>query len=156
MKKLLILLLLTGTIWSCNNHKPAGNKNFNNLSEADEHQAGPTTEKLELNKGAKWKVDNTTNNNINNLKFILEKFDNGSDKSLPAYKKTQSDLEKGLNKTISECKMNGADHQALHKWLEPFIVQLTKFKQAATVHLAAETLKVIHVQVNLYGQYFAL
>lgn len=156
MKKLLTLLLLTGTIWSCNNHRPAGNKNFNTPSEADEHHSEAKGEKLELNNGAKWTVDNTTNNNVNNFKLILEKFDNGGDKTLSAYKKTQSDLQNGIDKMIGECKMKGADHLALHKWLEPLMSYVTKFKQAPTAPDAAEALKVIQAQVNLYSQYFKL
>jgi len=156
MKKLLTLLLLTGTIWSCNNHKRAENKNFNNPAETDEHHSKGTGEKLELNNGAKWKVDSTTNNNTNSLKLIFEKFDNRSDKSLAAYKKTQGDLQKGIDKMISECKMNGPDHEALHKWLEPLINQVAKFKQTSTVHDADEALKGIRAQVSLYSQYFEL
>ena len=155
MKKLLILLLLTGTIWSCNNHKPTENKNFNSPSETEEPHS-EATEKLELNNGAKWTVDNITNNNINNLKLILEKFDNGTDKSLSAYKKTQDDLQKGLDKMIAECKMKGPDHEALHKWLEPLIDQVTKIKQVSTVPDADEALNGIRAQVTLYSQYFEL
>lgn len=156
MKKLLILLLLTSTIWSCNNDKLAENKNFNNPSEKDEHHSKATGEKLELNNGAKWKVDSTTNNNINNLKLIFEKFDNRNDKSLAAYKKNQDDLQKGLDKMIIECKMKGPDHEALHKWLEPLIDQVTKLKQVSTVPDADDALKGIRAQVSLYSQYFKL
>ena len=154
MKKLLTVLLLTGTIWSCNNHKTAENKNFNNPSNTGEHHSAIKGGQLELNNGAKWKVDRVTNNNINNLRLVLEKFDNGSDKSFSAYKKTQNDLQQGIDKIISECKMKEANHLALHKWLEPLIAQATKFKQASAVPDAAEALKAIEAQVNLYGQYF--
>ena len=153
MKKLLILILLTGTIWSCNNHKP---KNFNNAPGAGESRSVATSEQLELNNGVKWKADSTTNNNINNLKLIFEKFDNRSDRSLAGYKKAQDDLQKGLDKIIAECKMKGPDHEALHKWLEPLIDQVTKFKQVSAVPDADEALKGVRTQVNLYARYFAL
>ena len=156
MKKLLTLILLAATIWSCNNHKPAKNKNYNNISEAEEHHPEATDERLKLNNGAKWKADSITNNNINDLKRIIKKFDGGSDRSLSAYKKTQKDLKKGIEKMVAECKMKGADHLALHKWLQPLMVQVTNFKQESSTPYAAEALNAIQDQVNLYGQYFEL
>jgi len=154
MKKLLIPLLLIVALLACNNHKPVKNKNYNNPVEADEHHAGVTNEKLELNNGAKWKADTTTNNNVNDLKRILTKFYSGSDKSLSAYKKAQSHLQQGIDKMTAECKMEGPDHIALHKWLEPLLVRVTAFKQAPNPPAAAEALKAIQDQVSLYGQYF--
>ena len=156
MKNLLTPLLLIVSLWACNNHKPAENKNFNNPVETDEHQPGATDEKLELNNGAKWKVDLSTDSNVKEIQAILKKFDSGSDKSLPAYKKAQTDLQQGLNKMIAECKMTGPDHQALHKWLEPLMARVAKLKQASTGPDAAEALNAIRVQVNLYNQYFEL
>jgi hypothetical protein len=154
MKKLLTMVLLAGTIWSCNNHKPEKSKNFNNISEAEEHHPEATDEKLELNNGAKWKVDGITHNNVNSLKLIIKEFDKGNDKSLSAYKKTQSDLQKGIEKMIAECKMQGANHLALHKWLEPLMVQVADFKKESATPYAAEALNGIQTQVTLYDQYF--
>lgn len=156
MKKLLTPLLLIAALWACNHHKLAGNRNFNNPVEADEHRPRATDEKLELNNGVKWKVDLSTNDNVNEMEVILKKFDSGNDKSLSAYKKAQTDLQQGINKMIAECKMTGPDHQALHKWLEPLMTRVTKLKQASTRPDAAEALNAIHAQVNLYSQYFEL
>lgn len=154
MKKLLILLLLAGTLWSCNNHKTAENKNLPNPSEVAEHQFGETNEKLILNNGVKWKVDMSTSNNVRDLQIIIEKFNSGSDRSFIAYKKAQGDLQHGLDKMIIECKMKGPAHHALHQWLEPLIEQVTKFKQVASVSEAVASLKGIQEQLNRYNQYF--
>ena len=156
MKKLLALLVLILTLLACNNHNPVKNKNYNKTVEADEHHGEAPNEKLELNNGAKWKADSTTNKNVNGLKFILTKFDKGSDRSLSAYKKAQSDLQQGIDKMIAECKMEGPDHLALHKWLEPLIDRVTALKQAPTEAVAAENFKAIQAQVALYDQYFEL
>jgi len=156
MRKILTVLLFAGAIWACNNNKPGENKNYNNPVEADEHHSGAASGKLELNKGAKWKTDSTTDQNVNHLKLILTKFDNGGDKSLSAYKKAQNDLQHGIDKMIAECQMEGANHLALHKWLEPLVARMTVFKRALTETAAAEDLKGIQAQVNLYSQYFEL
>jgi len=153
MKKLLIILLLTGTLWACNNHNPSTNKETINVSEAD-HQHEIISEKLVLNNGAKWKADSTTTNNVKNLLAIIEAFNSEADKSLTSYKKTAADLQQGLDKMISECKMQGPDHEALHKWLEPMIEQVAKLKQATIETDAGKFLEAIHAQVNRYTQYF--
>jgi hypothetical protein len=55
---------------------------------------------------------------------------------------------------IRECKMQGPDHEALHKWLEPLMEQVSTLKQAATVAAAGQAFNVIQSQVNRYDQYF--
>ena len=154
MNRLLTILLLANFLWACNNHTHSENKEAISPSEADHHQHETTTEKLVLNNGAKWKADSNTNSNVNNLLVIIENFDSGTDKSLVAYMEAAAYLQKGLDKMISECKMQGPDHEALHKWLEPLIEQVRKFKQASTEADAAQSLDAIHAQVNLYAQYF--
>jgi hypothetical protein len=154
MKKLLTPLLLIVALLACNT--PKSNKNYNKTAEADEHHAEAANEKLELNNGAKWKADSTTNNNVNNLKLILTKFDSGSDRSLSAYKKVQSDLQQGIDKMIAECKMEGPNHTALHKWLEPLIDRVAALKQAPDEPASAGALKAVRAQADLYDQYFEL
>ena len=154
MNKLLTILLLTNFMWACNNHRHSENKEAINSTEADHHQQESTTEKLILNNGAKWKADSTTNNNVKNLLVIIEAFNSGADKSLATYKKAADDLQQGLDKMIRECKMQGPDHDALHKWLEPLIEQVAKLKQASTEAGAAKLFEAIHAQVKLYLQYF--
>ncbi|HAL83474.1 MAG TPA: hypothetical protein DCO83_15580 [Mucilaginibacter sp.] len=148
--------MLTGTLWSCNNPRHAENKDVSDTSEAKNHQHGQASEKLVLNNGVKWRVDLSTNSNVRNLQEILKKSNNGSGQSLPAYKKTQEDLQHGIDKMIIECKMKGPDHEALHKWLEPLIAQVAELKQASTVPDAASALKAIDAQADLYNQYFEL
>lgn len=147
MRKILTVLLLAGIIWPCNNHKSGEHKNFNKPMEVDERLTA-TDEKLELNNGAKWKADSTTNNNVNNLKLILKKFDKASDKSLSAYKMAQRDLQEGIDKMIAECKMEGPNHLALHKWLEPLMGQVTELKTAGTVPGADKILNAINGQMS--------
>ena len=59
-----------------------------------------------------------------------------------------------LNKLISECKMTGADHDALHKWLEPLIGEMGKLKKSTNEQEAAGIVKEIDEQLKLYTQYF--
>jgi len=123
---------------------------------AGKYQNEISSEKLVLNNGAKWKVDRITNNNVNNLKQILKGFDNRADRSLKAYKKAGDDLQNGLTKMINECRMQGPNHLALHKWLEPLMVQVAKLKQASTNAAAAKSINFIGLQLNRFNQFFEL
>jgi hypothetical protein len=151
MKKSITLLLLASMLFACNNPQHTENKKAAQPAAA-QHEAGP--EELVLNKGAKWKVDHITGENVTNLKAIMAGFVSGNDKTLPAYKKVDDDLQNGLEKMIRECKMQGPDHEALHKWLEPLMEQVSTLKQAATVAAAGQAFNVIQSQVNRYDQYF--
>jgi hypothetical protein len=156
MKNLLTLLLLTGILSACNHTPPIIKKELNDSSEKSMSGQETAKEKLTLNNGAKWKVDTGTNNNAIGLKGIIERFQQGNDHSLTAYKYTQDVLQRRLNKMISECKMTGQEHEALHRWLEPLISQVQKLNQTNTVPDAARTMAAFDVQVNLYTQYFEL
>lgn len=154
MNKLLIILLVTNLLWACNNPRHSDNIEASDSIESHHQPIEMTAEKLSLNNGVRWKVDSTTNGNAKNLLFIVEKFDPGPEKSMTEYQQVAVDLQLGLNKMIGECKMKGADHQALHKWLEPLIQQVTVFKQASTKEDAVRSLEDIHTQLNLFAKYF--
>ena len=156
MNRLLTILLITNFIWACNSHRYSDNKEAIDSGKADHHQHEIISENLVLNNGVKWKADNTTNNNVKYLLAIIEEFNNGTAKSLSADKKVADDLQKGLDKMIGECKMQGRGHDALHRWLEPLIEQVAKLRQASTEADAAKSLEAIHAQVSLYAQYFEL
>jgi phage tail tube protein FII len=122
--------------------------------ETEHHQEVGIENKLQLNNGAKWKADLTTNGNVHELLDIFEVFHRGSDKSMASYNKTAIDLEHGIDKMIRECRMKGPDHEALHLWLEPLLNKLNEFKNAPTVEEADRLFVVLQSQVNMYSQYF--
>ncbi len=152
MIRILTILLLAGCL-SCNSQSSSESKEAI-AKDTGLHENNNSSEKLALNSGAKWKADSTTNNNVKNLLAIIEVFRSGADKSLTGYKKAADNLQQGLDKMISECKMQGPDHDALHKWLEPLIGQVATLKQASTEVGADKLFEAIHAHVNLYTQYF--
>ena len=154
MKKLFITtFMLTGVLLACANKLNAKNITaINTLPAKLQHEI--SSEKLTLNNGAKWKVDRTTSSNVNNLKLIVNGFNKSTDRSLKAYKKAGDGLQNGLAKMIKECRMQGPDHLALHKWLEPLMAQVAKLKQATTNAAAAQSLNFIQLQLNRYNQFF--
>ncbi|HRF19060.1 MAG TPA: hypothetical protein PK977_12880, partial [Chitinophagaceae bacterium] len=63
-------------------------------------------------------------------------------------------LQSGLDKMISECRMKGPDHDALHKWLEPLIGQVKKLNETEKPEESAQQLTAITQQIQLYFQFF--
>lgn len=153
MKIILLTAILSIFAISCNNDQQSSTEKEPTSTEAKhEHEEGAA--KLELNKGAKWKADSNTNNNVQNLRTIVERLNNSNDKTLNAYHSAGSDLQAGLDKMIAECKMEGPDHDALHKWLEPLISNVSALKKSTNEKEASEIIKETDEHLKLYAQYF--
>src|SRR4051812_34369337 len=107
MKILITIILLTIALFTSNAHSS--------------YQHEPVSGKLVLNHGAKWKVDKPTSNNVGHLQQIVKA---GNVKTLKDYHQTGKALQAGITTMIKECRMQGADHLALHKWLEPLMQKI--------------------------------
>jgi hypothetical protein len=120
---------------------------------ADQHEHNLPAESLRLNNGVKWKADSSTNNNVEALQAIVEQF-TSTEKTLGTYKQLGTTLQSGLDKMISECRMKGPDHDALHKWLEPLIGQVKKLNETEKPEESAQHFSAITQQIQLYFQFF--
>lgn len=151
MKKIVTMLLVTGLLLACN----SGNDNKGNtdsISTEENHQDHEKkSEGLILNNGAKWKADSTTLLNVALLENIVSA---AKKESLENYIQTATQLQDGLNKMITECKMKGADHDALHQWLEPLMEKTRDLKKATSTENAAAIMSEIDKHLNLFAQYF--
>lgn len=149
MNKLPVLLFATLLLLACNIQNKYEKSASSTQATHEEH-----TEKLaglNLNNGAKWKTDTATFENAISLQKIVSVT---KTESLPEYLQTAAALQDGLNKMVSECKMSGADHEALHHWLEPLLEQTKQLQQATTKEIAVAALINIEKQLNLFTQYF--
>lgn len=151
MKKIFIFLMAAIFLFGCNfktgeEKKSATYTAAENHKEHEEKVAG-----LVLNDGAKWKADSTTLLNVallHNIVSLVKK------QSLENYLQTSNQLEAGLSKMVNECKMKGADHDALHHWLEPLIEKTKDLKKVSSIENAATILSEMEKQINLFPQYF--
>ena len=154
MIRVITLLLLTAFLYACNNEQYYDKKEITVLEEVSQHAHEANKAELILNRGAKWKADSITNDNVKKLRAIVENFNAGTDKSMVAYQQTATNLQHGQDRLVRECKMTGSDHTALHKWLICLIEKIAQFSQSATQASSAQSLKAIHTQIELYAQYF--
>ena len=151
MKKITVLLMLISFMLACHSEtdtavvekvEPVGIKH----EKLEEKSAG-----LVLNNGARWKADSITKRNVSLLQTILSH----ASKNSPAnYSQTAIQLEDGLTKMVSECKMKGEDHEALHHWLLPLMQKTKDLKSAGSAEKAAPVLKEIEAHIMLFAQYF--
>jgi len=141
-------LLYTSLLFACN-QTPDKSKDDKHVN----HDIKQTTE-LALNNDAKWKADSVTNHNVANLRSIADNFKLKSTPSVSKYQKLSADLNTGLNKMIKECKMIGADHDALHLWLQPILKENTELKNNTDTEIAGTIFKSIDKRLDNYNNYF--
>ena len=98
---------------------------FNQSQDKHENEASES-KSLQLNDGKKWKLDETTRTNIAAIKSIL------ADSSTENLSTLAVNLTKHTDKLVSECKMEGPDHAALHIWLEQWLEHLRDIKTSGT------------------------
>ena len=158
MKKLLILFLCTSLLWACNDDNKS--TEIKNASEHADHKADSSHQQktgehaLALNNGKKWDGDESTNQNVEALKSIITPFGQKENRTMEDYSVLAADLQAGLDKMVKECRMKGADHDALHLWLEPLMKDVADLKNSKTENEAASLFTKINEQVNIYNSYF--
>jgi len=152
MKTFLLLLISASLLWACNNTE--ANKQTAVNPEAEIHQHGEATAALSLNNGAKWNSDESTTKNVATLEEIVSRFKAKDGKELAAYTAVGNDLQVALNTLVSECRMKGEDHEALHHWLEPLLAKVKTLQQATSNEEASALFGAVDEQLNLYQSYF--
>lgn len=151
MKKILAVLLVTSFMMACNSGDDKEKAAATDPAAETQHEQEQKATGLVLNNGTKWKADSTTLLNVS----LLQKIVSGAKKeNLDNYTQTATLLQGGLNKMVNECKMKGADHDALHQWLEPLMEKTKDLKKATSTENAAATLNEIDQHLKLFAQYF--
>lgn len=148
MNKTIVILMLAGSLWACNTGAASDPETQEQVHE-HEHTA-----ELVLNNGEKWKADAATNENVADLQNMVQQFYAGQHTNLPDYQVLNRDLQKGLDKMIRECKMQGPDHDALHLWLEPLLKDVNELKDAGDIATAEKLFHAIDEKLRAYTGYF--
>ena len=151
MKKIPVLLSLISLLLACHSQSIKALDAREDSAVVNQREVDESSAALLLNNGARWKADSLTKSNVSLLQAIVSK----SAKNAPAnYGQTATLLQDGLTKMVNECKMHGADHEALHHWLLPLMQKTKELKAAASAENAAHLLKEIEEHITLFAQYF--
>ncbi|HET9431985.1 MAG TPA: hypothetical protein VFO70_12460, partial [Chitinophagaceae bacterium] len=122
MKIITLFLLVVMSFWACKSGDAETESTpVKDSVTREEHSKEEGGTAISLNNGAKWNADSSTNNNVADLQIIAASFKKTGKQDLNAYHSLGNDLQSGLDKLISECRMKGPDHEALHHWLEPVL-----------------------------------
>lgn len=159
MKRLFFIFLSTIFLFACNQANEAPVKNEAAAHDHAAPVAEPTAQAenlLTLNNGAKWKSDLNTDKNVKVLKTTAEDFKNKENPGVDDYHTVANNLGEGLTTMINECKMKGADHDALHHWLEPLLKENKDLKATADAASGSALFNSINTRLNAYQDYFEL
>ncbi|MEO6819489.1 MAG: hypothetical protein ABI266_00420 [Ginsengibacter sp.] len=150
-----LFILFAAVLFSCNQEvKPPAFDAHAGHDHADELAQSTQGEKLMLNNGQKWKADDATNANVAELKTIANDFKKNPNPSTEDYQALNGNLGRGLNKMIQECKMEGPDHDALHLWLEPVLIQNAQLKELTSAEASIRIFDSLDARLNIYNTYF--
>jgi hypothetical protein len=119
MKKLLVMML--ATFLSCNSEQTAEQRGNKTVNDKEDKVAV-----VPLNNSAKWKADEATKKNVSAMVQVVNDStyaDAGKRKQL------YTTLKATIDSLVKECSMKGAEHQALHVWLENVLEDLKKLKE---------------------------
>ena len=151
MRKVLATLLAAGFLLACNPGREHS-ENASSKQPAEKHQEHERKlGGLVLNNGVKWTADSNTRVNVALLQDIVN---NAKKENIEEYHQTAGQIQDGLNKMVKECKMKGADHDALHQWLEPLMEKNKELTSETIIENAATLLTGIESQLALFSQYF--
>jgi L-lactate utilization protein LutB len=152
MKAGFLYLLFIFIIFSCNNS--AKNEEQTKEPIHEQHTNEILGDSLRLNQGKKWKSDAITNENITSFQRIAEQAKQIKDPGIKEYNEAGARMQKQLDKLISECRMKGPDHEALHKWLAPLFTSVSSLVKSQDKIEASQLIDKIHSYVNSYAKYF--
>lgn len=113
--RLFQLFVIAILLFSCNE---PGNAEAENANEPIESPSG-----IVLVDNKKWKVDPNMMVHLRNLEKVLN---DTNQKNLDT---VGADLEHHLDLLTSNCTMKGQAHDELHKWLVPFINDVSQFNE---------------------------
>ena len=146
MQKLIILLTSFMVLFSsCNELATKDEKIQNEIVSEDENLG------IELNNGAKWKVDENMMVHIKNIENDIISFA-GTEKK--EYKLLAEKLQSNIDLLTSNCTMKGQAHDELHKWLVPYIELVDVLSENQDSTDAVSHFQNIEKSFLLFNQYF--
>lgn len=148
MKKILFVIAFSSFLFACNT-----SSNKTGTSDTTSGEAGESS-LLTLNNGAKWKSDSNTNRHLVSLKTTANMFKVNPFPPIEEYHLLGSDLKSGIDSMIKDCKLTGAPHEELHKWLGPVLRQTNELKTITDTAVARSVFDSLDSRINIYYNYF--
>lgn len=127
--KIAFAIIVLAALIGCNENKTRNADHSHEQDSVTHASSEMQEEKLVLNDGKKWKLDEATRNNIDSIRKTVQTVATSQQKD---YAKAAADFETDANRLVSQCRMSGKDHEMLHVWLENFLSGLKQLKSTST------------------------
>lgn len=144
---ILLVLLITVSMVSCNREAKVNSES--KIEAAHHHQSDTVT--IELNNGAKWKVDDSMMVYIRKMENDVIAF---QESDSVQYESLAIKLQTNLDLLTSNCTMKGKAHDELHKWLLPYIELVTSFSETSNKNEAEKKLQDIRISFTTFNHCF--
>lgn len=108
-------------------------------------------EKIELNNGQKWAVNEEMKPHIEQGRVILNTYLTNGDTD---YEKLAKDLQEQNSSLIKSCTMDGKSHDELHKWLHPHLELVKELSKAETPEEVNKVTDKLKASYEIYDQHF--
>jgi hypothetical protein len=135
MNKIVTFFIMSLLLISCKNNGSSNEQN----------------EKLQLNNGQKWKVDEKMLVYIRNMESDILNFSNTDQKD---FNILTEKLQSNIDLLTSNCTMKGDAHDALHKWLLPYIEIVNTLSETKNATEASTQFENIQTSFSTFNQYF--
>ncbi len=119
MKKLLILLAMAAM--ACNSQVKTDQQ-----KDGHENHDTKKEEALSLNNDKKWKADEATLNNVNAMMVVINDSSYAASSARSAF---INQMQNRIDTLVSQCRMQGPDHDALHLWLNKVTKNMKEIKE---------------------------
>ncbi|MBI3136444.1 MAG: hypothetical protein HYZ14_17345 [Bacteroidetes bacterium] len=156
---LLSPLILTVFLNSCSSDTTKPDESLQTESappaQTEETHQHTESEPIQLNDGAKWKVDDKMLGFIRTIETEVHDFSEFAEKqSLKMYHDLAAKISTNLDSLTSNCTMSGQAHDELHKWLLPMLDLSESFSASTSVKNADSLFSLISVSFLEFNLYF--
>lgn len=139
--------LVASLVWAGCQNAPSGTTQ----SQEATHEHASESEAINLNDGAKWKVDEGMMSYIRIMEKEIHATTISEKKDFAALAKV---LETQTNLLTENCTMTGIAHDELHKWLVPYIDLVSQLSKAKTNDESSELLKRLNESFDTFNRFF--
>ena len=148
MRQIFLVAISSAVLLSCKNEVKTTNSE---IKTEIEHVQDASSERIALNNGEKWMVNEEMKPFIVKSEALLEEYvkNNGTD-----YKKLAQDIKEQNSLLIKSCTMEGPSHDELHKWLHPHLELVDRLGEIGNPEKAKVLVAELQASYQTYHQYF--
>lgn len=118
--KSLMIIVLAASVSCTSQQSPERQENKITIESTD------TIAKVPLNNGNKWKADEMTKKNV---AAMMQVVDDTTYADATKRKLLYTNLQAKADTLVRQCSMKGAEHEALHVWLEKVLRDLKELQE---------------------------